>query len=983
MLHTTSRLLTPLLLSIPLLLQAAEQPGPVPPAEATSHFQLPEGFKATLFAGEPDIVQPIAMTFDDRGRLWVVECLSYPKWEETGHDRVVILEDTDGDGRFDSKKVFLDDGANLSGIELGFGGVWLTAVPNLLFVPDANGDDKPDGKPQVLLDGWDMKAKHNVVNGLVWGPDGWLYGCNGILSNSLVGPPGTPAAQRTPINCGIWRYHPQQKKFEVFANGTTNPWGLAFDARGEAFLTNCVIEHVFHVASGGNYRRMFGLGFNSNHYQLMQTCADHIHWAGGDWQSSRGGVGKHGELGGGHAHSGAAIYLGDNWPDDYRGNLLTCNIHGNRVNRDTMARKGSGYVASHAPDFLMAHDSWFRGLVVKYGPDGGVYVLDWSDTGECHDYEDIHRENGRMYKVTFGPSRPWREDLAKLSDADLIARLSHRNHWHRDHARRLLQERAAAGKLGLKTIEQLQDVLANSADSSVQLQALWALHVVGGLKDAQRFALLAHPDDTQRGWLVRLEAEAGLLDPAVLKTFEQLARKDKSPHVRLQLASILQRLESESRWPIALELVAHGEDASDANLPLMIWYGIEPLVGSGEDEQIVELVEATAIPLVRQFIARRLAVESPPRLAPVLQLLEKSQSADVQFDLLVGMQAALEGRRDLPMPAKWPAVYKQLSRSKDARVAERATFVALLLGDENAFADLRRTALDKSLSAPVRDHALAMLVGTHRPEIGPLCLASLDDPALRSAAIRGLASFDQGETAAELIERYTSLSQRDRLLAIATLIARPQTASALVDAVAGGKVSRSDVSEYDRRQLAEIRDPVLQKKIKQVLTVVQPTSQERAELIAKMKQLVLAGDPQQASSARGRIVFEKNCATCHTLFGKGRQVGPDLTGSQRANLDYVLINVLDPGALVGSDYQITQVVTTDGRIIGGIVKADDANTLTLETATERVVLAKDEIEQQKKSRTSMMPDGLLLRLSDQEVRDLVRYLSSESQVPLP
>ncbi|HZN36356.1 MAG TPA: PVC-type heme-binding CxxCH protein, partial [Pirellulaceae bacterium] len=194
------------------------------PDEAVASWKLPPGFQATLFAAEPEITQPMAFTFDDRGRVWVVECKSYPTWREdgTGNDRVTILEDTNGDGRHDKRTVFFDKGANLSGIEWGFGGVWLTAVPNLIFIPDRDGDDRPDAGPRVLLDGWDLKARHNVVGNLAWGPDGWLYGCNGILSNSLLGKPGTPPDRRTPMNCGVWRYHPLRHEFEAYAHGTTN-----------------------------------------------------------------------------------------------------------------------------------------------------------------------------------------------------------------------------------------------------------------------------------------------------------------------------------------------------------------------------------------------------------------------------------------------------------------------------------------------------------------------------------------------------------------------------------------------------------------------------------------------------------------------------------------------------------------------------------------------------------------------------------------
>ena len=398
---------------------AADPPAkkaPAPLSDAAQRMTLPPGFKATLFAGEPDVRQPIAFTFDDRGRLWVAECYSYPAWlskEDPHRDRVLIFEDKDGDGKFDERKVFVDKLQNLTGIELGFGGVWLCSTPNLLFIPDKDLDDKPDGPPEVVLDGWSTKAQHNMFNGLIWAPDGWLWGCNGITDTSYVGRPGTPQKDRVAINCGVWRYHPTKKIFETVCNGTTNPWGLDFDESGEPFITNCVISHVFHVIHGAHYERMFGQDFNPYLYQLMPSCADHLHWAGGDWTTSRGGKGKHGEAGGGHAHVGAMIYLGDNWPDTYRNTLFTCNLHGNRLNNDTLRREGSTYVASHAPDFLMANDEWFRGIALKYGPDGSVFLIDWSDTDECHD-TDVNgpeRETGRIFMITYETPKPWSGDL--------------------------------------------------------------------------------------------------------------------------------------------------------------------------------------------------------------------------------------------------------------------------------------------------------------------------------------------------------------------------------------------------------------------------------------------------------------------------------------------------------------------------------------------------------------------------------------------
>jgi putative membrane-bound dehydrogenase-like protein len=602
----------------PLLLLAAAAPAPgqdapVPPGRAAARMTLPDGFRATLFAGEPDVVKPIAMTTDDRGRLWVVESHSYPHWRTDGgpgRDRVLIFEDRKGGGQFDSCKVFWDRGTNLSGIAVGFGGVWLCATPDLLFVPVRPGEDRPAGPPEVVLDGWDLKARHNVFNSLTWGPDGWLYGCNGILSNSRIGRPGTPDARRVPINCGVWRYHPTRRAVEAFAWGTTNPWGLDFDDYGEMFITNCVIKHLFHVVPGAHFRRMYGEDLDPHTYGLMESCADHIHWAGGDWTTSRGGKGAHGDAGGGHAHAGAMVYLGDNWPAAYRNRVFLCNIHGSRVNQDVLERRGSGYVARHGKDFLLANDPWFRGLSLLYGPDGGVFVSDWNDTGECHNYDKVHSTSGRIYKVTYGKPAPVAVDLARLDDEHLVRLQSHRNDWWVGHARRLLQERAHAGKLNGKVRPLLLDMLNGRAEVTRKLRALWALHAVGGLDEKCLLGLLDGPEEAVRGWAVRLLLEDRRASEAVASKLAEMARKERSASVRLALASGLQRLPLGQRWPVAEGLAGRAEDAADANLPLMIWYGIEPLVPA-DPERAAALLARARIPLVRQYIARRIAESAP------------------------------------------------------------------------------------------------------------------------------------------------------------------------------------------------------------------------------------------------------------------------------------------------------------------------------------------------------------------------------------
>jgi putative membrane-bound dehydrogenase-like protein len=602
--------------ALTLLLQA--QTAPVPPEEAPRRMTLPEGFRATLFAGEPDVVQPMAFTIDDRGRLWVVESYGYPTWSkpgEPGKDRILILEDADGDGRFDSRKVFAEKLANVSGLALGFGGAWLCATPYFLFLPDRDGDDRPDGPAEILLDGWDLKAKHNVFTKPVWGPDGWLYGCNGILSNSKVGKPGAPDAERASFNCGVWRFHPIRRVFETVAHGTTNPWGIDWDDRGQMFITNCVIKHVWHVVPGAHFERMHGQDVTApNLFGLMPSIADHLHWAGGKWQDARGQP-KHSEFGGGHAHVGAMVYLGDNWPDRYRTRVLTVNLHGNRVQSDLLERKGSTYVARHDKDFLLANDSWFRGLDLQYGPDGGVFITDWSDTGECHDYDKADAANGRIHKITYGDVKPVRVDLGRLSDAELVKLQLHKNDWFVRHARRRLQERAAAGALAAETAEALLRIAREEREVSRRLRGLWAYHAAAGLDEKLALEFLRDPEEDVRHWAVLLAVDAGAAPSAeLLDRLAETARKDPSPAVRLALAAALQKLHrvrGEERavagaWAIAEGLAGRAEDAEDAYLPLMIWYGLEPLL-SADRARAAATLPKVKIPLLRQFIARLLA----------------------------------------------------------------------------------------------------------------------------------------------------------------------------------------------------------------------------------------------------------------------------------------------------------------------------------------------------------------------------------------
>ena len=580
---------------------------PLPPVEAARTMAVPDGFQVTLFAGEPDVKQPIGFCIDDRGRLWVAEAYNYPNHGTSPGDRIVILEDTNGDGRFDNRTVFYDKLNYVTGIEVGFGGAWVMSPPSFYFIPDRNRDDQPDGKPQVLLNGFGNHANsHNLANGFAWGPDGWLYGTHGRTNWSLLGKPGTPDEDRVRFDGGVYRYHPVRHVWEPFADGTTNPWGIDFDDFGEGFVCNCVNPHLFHVIQGAHYEPWRNRKSSQFAYERIATIADHLHFVGINNVQEGLGTPAEDQAGGGHAHCGTMVYLGDNWPDRYRNTVFMNNIHGRRINHDILRRSGSGYTAAHGRDLMVSRDPWYMGVTLQYGPDGAVFASDWSDTGECHSRRNTRRHTGRIYKISYGKPTFEPVDVSGLSNSELVQLQSHRNDWHVRHARRVLHERAALGRDLSAVRRALHAMYAEQTDVPRKLRALWALRVIGGLDDDFLYRQLDHPSEYIRSWSIRLLCEDGDPPKRALQRFEELAKQGDSPFVRLQLASALQRLRPEQRWKIAAGLVARAEDAEDQNLPLMIWYGIEPLVHE-DVRRFVQLASQSKIPLVRRHIARRVA----------------------------------------------------------------------------------------------------------------------------------------------------------------------------------------------------------------------------------------------------------------------------------------------------------------------------------------------------------------------------------------
>ncbi|TWT58140.1 hypothetical protein KOR42_15110 [Thalassoglobus neptunius] len=968
------------------------------PQQALDAWNWPEGFQATLFAAEPQIRQPISMTFDSRGRLWLAENDTYSDqsqgYDLQQHDRVIILEDTDQDGTADKKHVFWDKGQHLTSVELGFGGVWVLCAPDLLFIPDRDQNDIPDGEPEVMLTGFDNASiRHNIANGLHWGPDGWLYGRHGITTTSFVGTPETPEELRQPLNCSIWRFHPITRQFEVVCHGTTNSWGHDWDEHGELFFINTVIGHLWHGVPGAHFERMFGQDFNPHLYQLMPQTADHFHWDTAEaWSDIRktGVTNTTDEAGGGHAHCGMMIYQGTNWPEDYRGDVFTLNLHGLRINRDQLEREGAGFVGRHAPDLAKTKDQWFRGVELGQGPDGAVYILDWSDIGECHDNDGIHRTSGRIYKVSYGSPELSQPLVSNNSDLDQLQNaLLSDDSWHHRMARRMLQERSLTNPLDEQFVSELKQLLASDQKASTRLKSLWGLLAIDAVDSDLILSLANDPQENIRCWSIRLLRDQLMNDPShwteeTQNTVLQLARKDSSGLVLTYIASLLQRVPEEKRLAIGEELVQRKEFPDDPRLPLMIWYGIEPAVAA-DAEGSLKLIPVSEFPELITFIARRITNESRKHPAAMEELIALAAQTDddVTEQILNGVNAALEGRRRMDPPSNWSEVARKLSHRQSASILESTRQLSVIFGDGQALEDVRKIAADSRADVSIRRNAIQSLIAARDEQSIPLLKQLVTDRDLGVDAIRGLAVIGDEETPHLIISRFRSLRGHVQPAAIETLSSRGDYAVAMLEAVNEGAIPPTAVTPFYLRQMRAFEDEQIQTLLRKLYPEWRHTSQEKEERANQLRSLLTPDRLKTADLQAGRSIFAKTCSSCHKLYGDGGTLGPELTGSQRSNLNYLIGNIVDPSAEVAEKFRMSIIALADGRVVSGVVIEESDETIKVQTPNEQMTLLLDDIDARRNSTLSMMPERQLDKMTEEEIINLFGYLMSTSQVALP
>lgn len=977
---------------------------PPSPTEMLDLFELPPGFKVTLFAGEPDVQQPIAFDFDDSGRIWVAENYTYSargKVDQQMRDRVIILHDKDGDGEHDERKVFWDKGRMMTGLTWGYGGLWILNDGTLSFIPDKNGDDVPDSEPIPMLNGWTKNAGHNVVNGLLWGPDGWLYGRHGITDTSYPGTIDTPKEERAPLNCGIWRFHPVKHTFEIVCHGTTNPWGLDYNEVGDMFMSNNVIGHLWHVIPGAHYQRMFGQDFNPHCYELMGPISDHFHWdESGKWSQSRDGAAD--DLGGGHSHCGLMLYYGQNFPKEYWGKAFMCNTHGRCVNVDRIERKGSSYVAKHEPNFLKVNTPWFRGVEIKYGPAGCVYLSDWSDNGECHDHDGVHRTSGRIYRISYGEvTKPAEIGLDPNSLEELAGNAiwgDQNGEWHRRKSTRqfveqFINSRDESEKSKVRIFR--ENYWSNVPEMRIQSVRLFqVLAAVSALRPGDIRRAIISPNPSVRKLAIEYATDDTTLLAEVEPTLDAwIFNHEESPAVLLTFAGAIQRhriskLDNGKEFPSPSSLLKLARSGpGDEPLELMTWYAF----GAVNSAATTPIIPVTFIenPVIRSYQARWMATDWATHQEKLIELIttwpdpghQWSQIPDRESGfmathlMLTAILAGSEGQTVPKIEINWETVKQKYARFDSDEINELIDVLSVQLGSLSSIDRLRMIVRDKELYHSSRIRAINILAGRQDSSSIPILLSLLNDKAVYVDICKALAAFDDDpRIPKELIKRWNSLRHGAKEAAADTLCSRKSYAVEFTKAIADGRVDSSVLTAVQVRQLNAFNDEAITAVVDEHWGVINETPEALEAAIVKWKRELNDDVLSKGDLENGAALFKKTCAACHKLYGEGGKIGPDLTGGNRANMDYVLSNIINPSGEVPKQYTVSIVELKSGRVITGVVVGETAQVINIQTDKELRSIAKSDIEQRTRTSKSLMPNGLLDALNPDEVRDLIAFL---------
>lgn len=950
---------------------------PLTPSEAVARMTLPDGFKAEVVACEPDIVNPVAMTFDDRGRIWITESLEYPRRAPgAGRDRVKILEDTDGDGKADKFTVFAD-GLNIpSGIAVGHGGVWVANSPDILFLQDTDGDGMAD-KREVVVTGFGRFDTHELPNSLTWGPDGWLYGWNGVFNRSRIDYRG----KSYDFTCAIFRIHPRTRDFELFCEGTSNPWGIAWNLDGEAFASACVIDHLWHLSETGYYHRQGGP--YPPHTWKIESIVDHSHQKA--------------------AYCGIHFFDSDAYPPEYRERLYMGNIHGNCLNVDRLERNGSTYKGIACPDFLSANDAWFMPVSQKTGPDGCLYVLDWYDRYHC--YQDANRDpagidrlKGRLYRIRYRDNpRRGGFNLATADDRTLIRLLASPNVYDRDSAQRLLTERnAPANRAVLESM-----VLDANQARKARMHALWVLVGTGRLDAGFHGRLLAHADAAFRAWGVRAAGDMKRVEPVVREKLVALAH-DPAPEVLVQVAIAARKVEGVDPLPVLADVLS--SSGTDSLIPHIVWQNLHPLLDErgGEFARLItpdairrapNLVKMLPRVLERILTGRRFEPDAAVRLLSALAAIDTPESRTAIGGVLASLASLIHSQQITPaqLAALRQALAPVIERIRadggsrralpgDDPLRVDAELLAAAWRDPKGLETARDVLAAGRIAPALRLRALDALLAADTPAaLESVSRVFREQSARGTAEFRGeliaaLGKIDDPRIAAIVLDGYALLEPENRPKAIELLTQRPAWSRALLKAIAAEKVSANALNVNQIRKLLGSKDAELVKQARAIWGSVRETrNPERERIIAEIRQFL---DTHPGDPRAGQKVFRQLCAQCHKIYGEGQEVGPEITLNGRGSYEQLLSNVLDPSLVIGGAYQATVVATTDGRVLTGLLVEDSPQRVVLKLQGGKLeTIARDDVDAMKVSLLSLMPEDLEKQLKPEELADLFAFIT--------
>ncbi|QDT91290.1 PVC-type heme-binding CxxCH protein [Gimesia algae] len=986
-----------------------------PPEEAVQRMTVAEGFKVELVASEPLVRQPVAIDIDDRGRLWVLQYLQYPnpaglkrvkvdRFSRTtydripepppagpkGADRLTILEDTNGDGQFDRARDFISDLNIASGFAFGHGGVFVLQTPYLLFYPDRNRDDIPDGDPEVLLKGFGMEDTSSVANSLVWGPDGWLYGTQGTNITAHI--------RGIEFEQGIWRYHPVSRKFELFMEGGGNMWGLDFDQYGNLLAgTNYGGYLMIHCVQGAYYAKSF-----AKHGEL------HNPFALGYFQHV-----PHKNFQGGHVTVGGFLYQSDQFPSLYRNKYIAVDTLAHAVRWHHTQPDQSTFRSENGGVLLQANDTWFAPSDATQGPDGAVYIADWHDQRTAHPDPDAtwDRSNGRVFRISSRSAKPVRHvDPHSLSSSQLVDLLSSSNEWQVRRARRMLSERRDA-----QAIDTLRTLSQNSDDQKLALQALWTLNAMGAFDQVQEGSLLTHQDPHIRAWTIRLIGDTKQVSDENWQKLLSIAKTDTSPTVISQLASSAKRLPATQCIALVRQILDRSEFRNDPHIPLLLWWALERNAVSHTDEvlQVFSRPDDWQNPFLREVILgrlmRRYAGEgSNASLAACARLLATAPEEGERRRMLTELDAGLKmlGRErlpGLPLGPKYGNI-AAISRVEQSNQVTRlktlppeladqlATIwndnttdpllirVAMRLGSKAAYDRALNLATDKTRTEKTRLDMLAILqeLGESQ-ECRDRVLKLVDGsetPSIQRAALNLLSRFSDERITERLLAQYEKMDATLRSHTRDVLLGRADSALVFLKVIDDGTYPLTEVSADQLRRVALHNDPRLNELVRKHWGNIRAgTPEEKLAEIRRISNDLRAGS---GNLAQGKLLFEKQCATCHKLNDDGKEIGPDLTKANRQDQSFLLVSIVDPNTQIRKEYLNYILVTINGRVLTGLLVEESPASVTLLNAkNERTTVSRADIEELKASPVSLMPEDLLKKLTPQQVRDLFQYLQTK------